>query len=55
MEQKQCRGCRYWRRLSSSGVAGMRVCHYLLLEGKPRQRDEKGACRSFKKIFFKTP
>lgn len=53
MERKMCEGCVYWKRLSSSGAVGIRACHYLLMEGKPRRKDENGKCLEFQKNFQK--
>lgn len=47
-EMRQCRQCRYWKRLSWAG-GSRRACHYLLETGRLRQTGENGTCKSFQK------
>lgn len=42
---KQCEGCVYYKSLGVCGEGTERACHYLLIRGKMRERDE-GGCRS---------
>lgn len=42
---KQCEGCVYYKSLGACGEGTERACHYLLIRGKMRERDE-GGCRS---------
>ena len=45
----RCKGCVYWRRLSGSGYATARVCHFLLDTYRVRRRDAEGRCLEFQK------
>ena len=41
----ECRGCSYWRGMSSTQVKSVCCCHYMLDTGKRRQM-ENGKCIS---------
>lgn len=48
MNQKQCKGCVYFR-AGNGGQEGMKFCHYMLYTDKRRQVAEDGKCLSYKK------
>lgn len=39
--------CRYWKALTGGSDGIDMACHYMLVKGKPRERDEKD-CYSYK-------
>ena len=49
MNQKQCKGCVYFRAGNGDNKNGLKFCHYMLYTDKRRQVAEDGKCLSYKK------
>lgn len=48
MNQKQCKGCAYFK--DSAGKGGFRFCHYMLYTGERRKVGENEKCLSKSKV-----
>lgn len=42
-----CKGCFYWKDLDNRCGSATKCCHYLLINGKRRPRDENGNCLGY--------
>lgn len=52
---KRCSQCVYYTTLAPSAGAGQRACHYMLWEGKRRERISETECGSFQDKRFAKP
>lgn len=43
-----CAGCRYWKKISTSG-GSLYACHFSLEQHRTRRRDGTGRCKEFDK------
>ena len=46
MDREKCETCYYWQCLDN-WYNKNKCCHYILVEGRMRKKDEKGDCLSY--------